>query len=180
MLRDWLYLAHHVKIWRFIYRKGLWFAEIDSLHVHLKGCFWLCLESVQILRIETSLFDLDFSRRLLYLFQTWNSCICSISVCLMLVIALKVRCLSLQKLSLTVYERFDLAKSSKGRACLCKNTDKPSISQSIWWQDSKDYTKRRGGGAALWKQLAAKHKHLIICNAPICFELNNVCIKLMK
>ncbi|CEG72396.1 hypothetical protein RMATCC62417_07961 [Rhizopus microsporus] len=155
--------------------------ELTLCKYVLKDAFDCVYESVQILRIETSFFNFHFFKTLatsfpnlkeLHLFDI------RLDTCNSTESTIWLDGLSLQKLSFTVYERSDLAKTPRGKLVYVKTQKSHHFIKVYDGRIPKTIPKEEG--AALWKQLAAKHKHLIICNAPTCFELNNVCIKLMK
>ncbi|CEG80989.1 hypothetical protein RMATCC62417_15245 [Rhizopus microsporus] len=148
----------------------------------LKDTYDCVYESVQILRIENSIFYPDFFKKLAISFPNLRELhLYEVS---MLGTGHSFRSklidlgdLSLQKLSLTTDERFDSAKIPE-RELVCVEVQK-----------RRQYIKVLAGGIpktiadeegmAFWKRVPDNHTYLIMRNAPARFKLNNVYIELM-
>ncbi|CEG64628.1 hypothetical protein RMATCC62417_01567 [Rhizopus microsporus] len=86
--------------------------------------------------------------------------------------------LSLQKLSLTTDKAFDFAKIPATELVSVKTQNGHQYIKVCTGKIPKTISNEEG--AALWKRLAAENKYLIMCNAPVRFEVNDAYIELMK
>ncbi|CEJ03037.1 hypothetical protein RMCBS344292_17028 [Rhizopus microsporus] len=143
------------------------------------GCVY---EAVQVLRLENSIFYLDFFMKLVMSFPNLKE-----------LHLYKVEMLDgdgnykdkliilddmyLEKLSLTTNERLDSAKISERELVCVEIQKRRQYIKVCAGEIPKTITNEEG--TALWECLPAKHKYLIICNAPARFELNNVYVELM-